>query len=223
MTATPNAAQKKTPAKSSDKKALTLKAKSADENNKRQANNGLSPTVLNSVTASEFSKSIIGEIDIIEAIDVMRAKADKVNAGDLSALESTLTAQATTLDTVFNSLARRANISDTITKLEIYMRLALKTQAQCARTIEVLATMKNPPVIFAKQANISNGNQQVNNGSFATSTHAHAGKNINQSNELLEVNNGSTTMDINATTGTSNKDYAMATVGTLDRGDNATR
>ena len=218
MTATPNAAQKKTPAKSSDKKALTLKAKSADENNKRQANNGLSPTVLNSVTASEFSKSIIGEIDIIEAIDVMRSKADKVKAGDLSALESTLTAQATTLDTVFNSLARRANNSDIMSKLEIYMRLALKAQAQCARTIEVLASMKNPPIVFAKQANIANGNQQINNGNLPNSLPTHAGKNTNHSNELLEVNNGSKTMDIGATKTAIRVSKKMATLEAQHRG-----
>jgi hypothetical protein len=35
-----------------------------------------------------------------------------------------------------------------------------------------LATMKNPPVVFAKQANISNGNQQINNGCYLTGTHA---------------------------------------------------
>jgi len=64
---------------------------------------------------------------------------------------------------------------------ETYMRLALKAQSQCARTIEVLAAMKNPPVVFAKQANISHGHQQVNNGTNATNTHtpAHTEKTIN--------------------------------------------
>ena len=70
------------------------------------------------------------------------------------------------IEAMFSSLAIRANNSDTMPKLEIYMRLALKAQAQCARTIEVIAAMKNPPVIFAKQANISNGNQQVNNNNL---------------------------------------------------------
>jgi hypothetical protein len=34
------------------------------------------------------------------------------------------------------------------------MRLALKAQAQCTRTIETLAEIKNLPVVFAKQSNI---------------------------------------------------------------------
>ena len=206
------------PAKASDKNALTINEKSESENKKRQASNGLSTTVLNSVTAREFSKSTVGEIDIIEAIAVMRDKVSKVNAGDLSALESTLTAQATTLDTVFNSLARRANISDTITKLEIYMRLALKAQAQCARTIEVLATMKNPPVVFAKQANITSGNQQINNGSLPNSLPTHAGKNINQSNELLEVQPHDEWLDNGKKTTTSGDDKPMATLETQHGG-----
>ncbi len=193
------------------KATLTAKEK-ADKRKKHLAKIGLSAVTLNSVTASEFSKATIGEIDLGAAIEVMRGKADEANNGNLTGLEATLTAQATTLDTIFNALARRGNNADTMTKLEIYMRLALKAQAQCARTIEVLATMKNPPVIFAKQANISNGNQQVNNGSLPSNSPAHAGKTINQSNELLDVNHGSTTMDINAATAASRKDKAVATV-----------
>ena len=44
------------------------------------------------------------------------------------------------------------------------MRMALKTQNQCRMTLETLSNIKNPPVIFAKQANFSGGLQQVNNG-----------------------------------------------------------
>lgn len=42
--------------------------------------------------------------------------------------------------------------------------LALKAQGQCRATVEALAAIKNPPVVFAKQANIAHGPQQVNNG-----------------------------------------------------------
>ena len=47
---------------------------------------------------------------------------------------------------------------------ETYVRLALKAQAQCRATLETLATIKNPPVVYARQANIAAGRQQVNNG-----------------------------------------------------------
>jgi len=45
-----------------------------------------------------------------------------------------------------------------------YLRLALKAQGQCRATLETLAAIKNPPVVFARQANIAHGPQQVNNG-----------------------------------------------------------
>jgi hypothetical protein len=129
----------------------------------------------------------------------MREKVNTVNAGDIKDLEATLTAQASSLNAVYSELARRAINSDTMSKLEIYMRLSLKAQAQCARTIEVIATMKNPPIVFAKQANISNGHQQVNNGNLASNTPApaHAGKEINRTNELLKKENLIRTPDIN--------------------------
>ena len=56
------------------------------------------------------------------------------------------------------------------------MRLSLKAQAQCRVTVEALAEIKNPrPVAFVKQANISNGPQQVNNGAPSETSHNHAG------------------------------------------------
>ncbi len=83
------------------------------------------------------------------------------------------------------------------------MRLTLKAQNQYRMTLETLAAIKNPPVVFARQANINqgNGNPQLNNGRPApdnlnkTRPHTHAGKNENQQNELLEVEYGSETLD----------------------------
>ena len=218
MTTKAKALQKKTPAKASDKNMLAIKHDNEKSKERQLAEIGLSANILNAATARDFTKSIVGEIDFTEATAVMKEKVNKVKAGDLAGLEGTLTAQVTSLDTMFSALAMRGNNSDTMSKLEIYMRLALKAQAQCARTIEVLATMKNPPVIFAKQANIAQGNQQVNNGSLNNNSPAHAGKTVNQSNELLEVNHGNTTMDFRAETATSGKDKAVAAVDTIDRG-----
>ena len=69
--------------------------------------------------------------------------------------------------------------------MDRYLRLALKAQAQCRATIETLAAMKNPPVVFARQANISNGPQQVNNGQPPR-----AEEKQNLPNELLEEGDG---------------------------------
>jgi hypothetical protein len=94
-----------------------------------------------------------------------------------------LVGQAHSLDAIFTELARRsaANMGEYIEASEKYMRLALKAQAQCRATIETLAALKNPPVVIARQANISAGPQQVNNG-----TPPRAEVSSNQPNELLE-------------------------------------
>jgi len=52
--------------------------------------------------------------------------------------------------------------------------MALKAQNQCRMTLKTLATIKNPHVEFARQANINNaGQQQVNNGAAADPAYAH--------------------------------------------------
>jgi len=48
-----------------------------------------------------------------------------------------------------------------------------------------LSNIKNPPVIFAKQMNVSNGHQQVNNGAVS-----HTAETQNEQNELLENTHG---------------------------------
>ena len=77
-----------------------------------------------------------------------------------------LVAQADALNAIFTELARRSalNLGEYLEASEKYMRLALKAQAQCRTTIETLAAFKNPPLVIARQANISTGHQQVNNG-----------------------------------------------------------
>jgi hypothetical protein len=88
------------------------------------------------------------------------------------------------LNAIFSELARRAalNMGDYIEASEKYMKLALRAQAQCRATIETLAAIKNPPV-FARQANIANGPQQVNNGSAPP---PRVDENTTSPNKLLE-------------------------------------
>lgn len=189
-------------------------AKEKGKSQERQlAELGLSAPALNAITARTFTKGVAGEIDLTEAVLVMREKAGKVNIGDTSELEATLTAQAVSLDTIFNELARRAalNMGEYLQATESYMRLALKAQAQCARTIEVLATIKNPPVVFAKQANIAHGHQQVNNAPACV-------ENTKGENELLEDQHA--TVDTGATQAPSLTNPELETVGALHRGEN---
>lgn len=94
-------------------------------------------------------------------------QATSAQAGDLARPEEMLSAQAHTLDVLFNRLAQRAkkNMDAGYTAAgETYLRMALKAQSQCRTTVEALAEIKYPKsATFIRQANIAN-QQQVNNG-----------------------------------------------------------
>ena len=221
------ATKKQALAKTDYKNTVQLKLEEGKSEDKQFAELSLSATTLNAMTARTFTHHTTGLTNITETIAAMHEKVKAVNSGNTHDLEATLTAQVSSLNAIYGEMARRAalNMGEHLQATESYMRLALKAQAQCARTIEVIATMKNPPVIFAKQANISNGNQQVNNGSVqnnkTTDVPTHAGETVNQSNELLEVDHGSTTMDFRAETAASGKDKAVSALDTIDRGYDA--
>ncbi len=172
----------------------------------------LSADTSNAVTTQSFVKSIFGAVDLTEALAVMKVKSERINAGDLTELESTLAAQVISLNTIFTVLAKRATTCEYLNQVETNLRLALKAQAQCAKTVEVLAAMKNPPVVFAKQANIAQGHQQINNGDQSI---ARAGKTKNPSNELLsEADNA--TLDTRGTVAASGTNQELATVETIN-------
>jgi hypothetical protein len=81
-------------------------------------------------------------------------------------METLLAAQAMALGVLSSALLARATrlIDRPGGSLDMYMRLGLKAQAQSRATVEALAEIKNPrPVLIAKQANLANGPQQVNN------------------------------------------------------------
>jgi hypothetical protein len=106
-------------------------------------------------------------------------QATAVNRGDLSQAEAMLMNQATALQCLFSRLGQRGMGCDHAPAFEANMRMALRAQNQCRATLETLAAIKNPPVIYAKQANIANGPQQINNGAPSQ-----AGKSEKQLNEL---------------------------------------
>jgi hypothetical protein len=129
-------------------------------------------------------------------VEELTRHVENVNAGSMNRPETILLMQAQTLDVIFNTLARRAagGVGTHRDAMEVYLRMALKAQAQCRTTLETLAEIKAPKSpTFIKQQNVAN-QQQVNNGAAANGNglpaHAH-GKTIpNQSNELLEQQHG---------------------------------
>ena len=201
------------------KSVAKLPAMANKEKAEKIAKATLLPSVNAAAVVAEYAKSF-GEQDLGALVDELRPHMTDVNDGNLQHCEAMLVGQAHALQSIFVSLARRAVNQEYLKQYETYLRLALKAQNQSRMTLETLAAIKNPPVVFAKQANINqgNGNQQVNNGTQASSTatctrtHAHAGENINQQNELLEARHGKR-MDTGAAGEAIGKNPAMATVG----------
>lgn len=127
---------------------------------------------------------------------------------------------------IVRELARRAsiNMGEHLGATDTYMRLALRAQAQCARTVEALATIKNPPMVFARQANIAN-QQIVSNGPVSELTptreqyapaRAHAADSENMQNKLLEASYGER-MDLGAQATASGTHQDLATMGQVNR------
>ncbi|RQZ40096.1 hypothetical protein DIE17_33185 [Burkholderia sp. Bp9099] len=180
-----------------------------------------SPIVRGSSAALKYARPIFGEVDITAYTKRVIDQTEKVTAGDMSSLESTLTVQAGTLDAIFNRLAIQAAQTSYGPTQETLLRMALKAQAQCANTIKVLGELKNPrSVAFIRQQNNAAGHQQVNNCVAPPATSRVHGEKPSQSNELLEHQHGEW-LDAGATGETSRGNQAVEAVeaihGTADR------
>jgi hypothetical protein len=175
---------------------------------RQRAESATHAVTMSAITAWRFA-GIVGEIGL---------RILEVTKGDMREPERMLMGQAMALQSIFANLANRAalNMGEHLDATERYMRLALKAQAQCRATLETLAILKNPPLVIARQANVTTGPQQINNGMAAPSR---AREVENRPNELLEANDGER-MDSGATGAASGADPAMAALGTLDRAAN---
>ncbi|MBN8474510.1 hypothetical protein [Sulfuritalea sp.] len=116
------------------------------------------------IRAAEKTSGFGGDIDIAELGSCLQDQIQAVNRGDMKQVEAMLMSQAIGLQTLSARLIERAMAHDQIPGFDVNMRMALRAQNQCRTTLETLAGIKNPPVVYAKQANVTTGPQQVNNG-----------------------------------------------------------
>jgi hypothetical protein len=195
---------------------VTARAQAGEDPAVGLARTVLQPTVQAAATLGEYNK-VWYEPDLCGLIHALTAQTEAANDGDMSRGEAMLIAQAHTLDTIFNHLARRAVNAEYVNNLNSYLKLALRAQSQCRTTWEALATLKHPPVVgYVNQANIAHGPQQVNNVTTPVHRASRARENENLQNELLTANHGET-LDTLGTTAASGIDPAMATVGAINR------
>ena len=125
---------------------------------------------------------VLNDIHDVNALTkILSQQTADVVGGNMTRPEAMLLSQAHTLDALFNSLVMKGLGQTHMPHYEAFMRLAFKAQSQCRSTLQTLSDIKNPSVVYAKQANITNGNQQINNGVPAPRTQ----ETIKYTNELL--------------------------------------
>ena len=188
----------------------------------------LLPCLSGAIVINAYQSNLLGkEVEIPVMVDSLRETFKEVKGGDLHTLEAMLISQATALQTIFTSLARRAQVQEYQKNLESFLGLALKAQAQSRATISALVDLKYPrQATFVKQANIANGPQQVNNaagadGSAHVHGHAHAEKSAPEQNKLLEAKHEqpSGRMDTREAQASKRSNQAVETVATVHRAE----
>jgi hypothetical protein len=179
-----------------DPQAISLPAKLAGDWPKHAAQAATRPSFNAALVVQAFQSNITGkDVDLLELMVQIQTNFQAVENGNLTTMEAMLVAQATALQTIFTNLAKRASVAEQAKHFQVFMSLALKAQAQSRATISALVDLKYPKqaATFVKQANISSGHQQVNNGAVAVpcvETHAGAGNLQTTPNKLLEGNHG---------------------------------
>lgn len=157
-------------------------------------------------------------LDVPAVVTHLRLQASVVQGGDMAGTEAMLMNQATALQSLFARLIERGMDQTIMPNMEGFLKLGLRAQNQCRATLETLAAIKNPPVVFAKQANITNGPQQVNNGIEAP----RAQENKIEQTKLLEAIPNER-LDFGEKATASETNQAMATVGTVHRAKDNSR
>ena len=86
--------------------------------------------------------------------------AKRVTNGNITEIEQMLMTQAKTLDYIFYDALGKLVDVNMINQIQVFTDIAFRSQAQCRKTLAVLAELKHPRrTTFIKQQN----NQQINN------------------------------------------------------------
>jgi hypothetical protein len=167
------------------------------------------------IQAAERKTSLEDYLDVQALAATLRDQAAAVRGGSLGQAETILINQAAALQSLFARLVERGMGSDSVPGFEANMRMALRAQAQCRATLETLAEIKNPPVVYARQANVTTGPQQVNNGLPAYPS-PRARDSVPPPDKLLEEIDGQR-LDTRAPCTPGAIDPHLAAVGAIDR------
>ena len=204
--------KKKRKASDADPSHLHLERREGKGDQAVMAEAAVRPTVQAALTIAEYGKKF-GDLSLTHLVDALTAQTNATINGDLRRAEAMLTAQAHTLDTLFNYLSRKAMSSEYLSQFEAYLKLAMRSQAQCRATWEAVSAIKNPPMAgYVNQANIAHGPQQVNNASRTR-------ENETEPSKLLEDTDHEPNqwLDGGASAKAERADPAVEAVGEIDR------
>ena len=198
--------------------ALRIQRYPGESNATALARTTAQPEIQAAYTQLAFNNSWLKERPgMNELVSELATQTQAVKQKKLGRGEEMLAAQAHTLDTLFNYLSRKATRSEYLSQFEAYLKLALRSQAQCRSTWEAISAMQNPPLAgYVNQANIAHGHQQVNNASRTV-------ENANPPDKLLEKteHEPDTWMDRGTPTTAEGVDSPVEAVGKIDGTTNA--
>ncbi|SFC33915.1 hypothetical protein SAMN05216344_11490 [Polaromonas sp. OV174] len=157
------------PAEGENRPALQPSEAQIEAKNNYMAKTAMSP---------EFSAALVvdayrpeGKLDFLAIMAQLEAQHAILAADSLVQAENMLMSQAMALDAIFSQLAVRAIHAKGLDQTQCLLGLALRAQNGSRATLQTLGELKNPRhTTFVKQANIAQGQQQVNNGVAPAST-----------------------------------------------------
>jgi len=125
----------------------------------------LKPSLLASKVIDSDKRQLSKDfIDLQYTQAMLERSIGEVKQGNLADVEAILYSQAYALNVMFATLMTRANRQEYMPSTQALMSLAFKAQNQSRATLQALVDLKQPrQPTFVKQANISQGHQQVNN------------------------------------------------------------
>lgn len=95
------------------------------------AETALQPSMLGSVVIDAYKSSFPGEaLKIMQTQEILAKSIEQLQAGDLSKVDEMLLSQASALEMMFTSLARKATEYESLSAYQTVMKLALKAQNQ---------------------------------------------------------------------------------------------
>lgn len=125
----------------------------------------LNPSVASVSVMNAFRGDLsVDGLDFEVAIDILKKSVEEVQSGNHMRILEMLIGQACALESMFVHLSTEAKLHEYSPLCQGLMQMALKAQNQSRATLQAAISLVQPnQVAFVKQANISQGNQQVNN------------------------------------------------------------